>query len=391
MFKLFTGIEGAKNSHTYIFTASSFVALHYYFTVYINSTFLNTFISQFWTGILYATSSVLTIYCLIRLRDLIAKYGLYRTLATITLFDLSALLLISQSNNVLIIIGSFIIYQSIPPLMLACLDTLIEDSTASNQMGKVRGFFLTILATASVISPLVIGNLVSQNGFKDIYLFSFFFISLFLIVITINKNKFTKGTFTSIKGLDSIREFFSDPDIRRIGIANLALHLFFSWMIIYIPVYLATEMGFTWIEIGTMISITLLPFMVLEIPTGELADKTLGEKEMLIGGIICMIIGTLLFPFLEANNFILWTLIILLARTGAAVAETMIESYFFKKIKGKDELIEVFRMAGPSAYIAGPLIGSIALLFIPFRFIFPILSIILFLTLIFTLKLKDTK
>ena len=112
---------------------------------------------------------------------------------------------------------------------------------------------------------------------------------------------------------------------------------------------------------------------------------------MLIGGMIFMIISSLLIPLLTKNDFILWTLIILLGRIGASIMETMVESYFFKKSKGKDELIEVFRMSQPLAFIAGPLVGSIMLLYVPFAYIFPILAIVLLGAMLPALRIRDTK
>jgi predicted MFS family arabinose efflux permease len=334
---------------------------------------------------------IISITLLLSLSKAIEKRGLYPVISTVTILDMIALMVIYFSIQPVLIILGFMVLQSVPSLILACLDTAIEDTADSVTMGKTRGLFLTILATASVISPLVVGGMIAESGFKTVYLFSFLFLVLFLLVIWINRYKFKAAKFSKIEGLDSVREFWSIPDVRRIGIANFALHLFFSWMIIYIPLYLATEMGFTWADIGVMISITLLPFVILQIPVGELADEVLGEKEMLIGGIILMIMATIIFPILNAGYFVAWTLTILLGRTGACVAETMIESYFFKKSEGRDELIEVYRMASPTAFIIGPILGSVSLLYIPFRYIFPLLAIVLLVTLLFIMKLKDTK
>lgn len=51
------------------------------------------------------------------------------------------------------------------------------------------------------------------------------------------------------------------------------------------------------------------------------------------------------------------------------------ESYFFKKIDGSDtNILNVFRMTGPSAYILGPLTASILLIFIEINYLFVILG-----------------
>lgn len=391
MLKLLSKSKNTARSCLHIFVASIFFAFHHYFILYINSSYLESLIPRSMIGILYSAASIITIITLLKLSRIIEKNGIFNTVVTLTIIDILALVSIVFIDNTPLNLVSFVIYLSLPALILVCLDTAIEDSAESLTMGKTRGIFLTVLATASVLSPLVIGGMVREQSFDEVYLFSLFFLLLFLIIIIGNRKKFTKANITHIKGIDSVYEFFSIPDIRRIGMVNFALHFFFSWMIIYIPIYLSTEMGFAWSEIGVMISIALLPFVILEIPAGEVADESLGEKEMLVGGMIFMIIASLLFPTISKGAFILWTLVLLLGRTGASIMETMIESYFFKKSEGKDELIEVFRMGQPLAYIAGPLVGSIMLIYVPFSYIFPILAIVLLGAMIPALRIKDTK
>ncbi len=391
MLKLLTKSKNTSHSCLHIFIASIFFAFHYYFILYINSSFLETLVPRSMIGVIYALGSLISILGLIKLSSIIERLGIFKAILTLSIIDIASLGIIISTNNTFSNILCFIVYLSIPTLMLASLDTAIEDTAEAVTMGKTRGIFLTVLATASVISPLVVGTMIAENGFKQVYLFSLFFLSIFLLILFISRNKFGKAKANSIKGFNSIIEFFSIPDIRRIGIINFTLQFFFSWMIVYIPIYLSTVIGFSWADIGIIISITLLPFVILEIPAGELADEVLGEKEMLIGGMIFMIIASLLIPILNKSDFVLWTLILLLGRTGAAIMETMVESYFFKKSKGKDELIEVFRMSQPLAFIAGPLVGSLLLLYVPFGYIFPALAVVLLGAMLPALRIRDTK
>ncbi len=383
-----------KSKHTscrHVFIATLFVAFHYYLITYVNSSLLLTIISDFWVGILYAVSSIISIAALLILPFIIEKYGIYKTLFTASIIDIVSLFVIAQNFGDTVTLIAFTICLALPPILISCLDTAIEDVTPVGILGKIRGVFLTILAGASVVSPLVIGGIVISSGFRTIYILSLFFVVLFALSLWIHRDKFGQGTFKTRGELPTLREFFDEPDIRRIGVANFGLNFFYSWMIIYIPIYLSKIVGFDWEYIGIIISITLIPFVILQIPAGELADQSMGEKEMLVGGFIAMIVGVYMFSMLTTTSIVTWTLTILLARTGASIAGTMIESYFFKKSQGRDELIPVFRMAQPLAYIIGPITGSITLLLVPMRYMFPILSITLALILVPILKIKDTK
>jgi hypothetical protein len=48
-------------------------------------------------------------------------------------------------------------------------------------------------------------------------------------------------------------------------------------------------------------------------------------------------------------------------------------------------------MAQPLAYIAGPLVGSLMLLFVPFAYIFPVLAVVLLGAMLPALRIRDTK
>jgi MFS family permease len=136
----------------------------------------------------------------------------------------------------------------------------------------------------------------------------------------------------------------------------------------------------------------LLPFVLLEVPAGRIADKMWGEKELLSAGFIITALFTIIIPFLSAASFVLWTIILFATRTGASLIEITTESYFFKHVQGDDaDVISFFRMTRPLAYIAGPISAMIALQFLQFQYIFLVLGIIMLFGLKYSLALKDTR
>ncbi|MEI6581237.1 MAG: MFS transporter, partial [bacterium] len=189
-----------------------------------------------------------------------------------------------------------------------------------------------------------------------------------------------------------LKVFIKNRHLSNIYTINFILKLFFSWMIIYTPIYLYEYMRISWDKIGLIFTIMLIPFVVLDFPLGKLSDK-LGEKKMLIYGFSIMAIFTLLIPFIPNSTIWVWALILFGTRVGAATIEIMSESYFFKTISEKraDE-ISFFRNTTPLSYIIGPLLAIPVLLFVPsFKYLFFILGIIILLGLLIALRLKDTK
>jgi len=163
-------------------------------------------------------------------------------------------------------------------------------------------------------------------------------------------------------------------------------------MIIYTPLYLHNEIGFSLADTSLIIGIALIPFILLEAPLGKIADKYLGEKEILTAGFIITAGATMIIPFIEAPIFWLWAAILFTTRIGASMIEVMTETYIFKKINASSiDVVSFFRMVRPTAYIASPIIASVLLIHIDFKYIFLILGAVVLYGIRFSLVIKDTK
>ena len=163
-------------------------------------------------------------------------------------------------------------------------------------------------------------------------------------------------------------------------------------MIIYTPIYLHEYMMFPWDKIGIIFGIMLLPFVVLDYPLGKLSDK-IGEKKMLLIGFVIIALSTLVIPLIKTNTLLVWSLVLLLTRIGAATIETMSESYFFKYVDVENaEAISFFRNTNPLSFILGPALAIPVLLYTPsFEYIFFVLGSILILGFWITLRLRDVR
>jgi MFS-type transporter involved in bile tolerance (Atg22 family) len=105
----------------------------------------------------------------------------------------------------------------------------------------------------------------------------------------------------------------------------------------------------------------------LEYPLGILADKKMGEKELLIGSIIIATILTFSFAFISLPSVFLWASLLFISRIGISGIEVLRDSYFYKQVDGNDlDIIAFFRMARPLSNIVS------AVIVVPLLFVFPI-------------------
>jgi predicted MFS family arabinose efflux permease len=323
---------------------------------------------------------------------ILERFGSYKMMLWIACIDIALLISLVMSKEIFWILTIFTLHNSINPLLLLNLDNFLESSSKNKEIGEVRGIFLTVINIIGVISPIIVGSILVEGSFSTLYLISALALLPLIYIIFRYFKKIQDNNFHHPHLAGNIQTFFKDKNIRNIFLSNLMLQIFYSWVVIYVPLYLHETIGFNWQQLGLMISIALLPFVLLEIPVGKLADKKVGEKELLITGIIITAAGLFLMSTRTDANFLIWAIILLVSRIGASLMEITTESYFFKHITASSQnLIGAFRTAGPLGLIIGPIVGSFLLIFLDYKYIFAVFGVLMLLGIKFALSIKDTK
>ena len=361
-------------------------------TSYINSSFLENHINAYNVSITYIVSSVLSILLMLKMPDLLTKIGNRLTTLVFGVLTLLSYLGLAFSNNSSVIVASFILYFVSTNFILASLDIFIEDFSKKRSIGSARGMYLMILNSAWVISQVISGSIIAKSSFKGIYLFSAGFILLFSVMFRIFLKNFKDPKDKKVPVIKTARVFIKNKNISRIYVLNFLLRFFFAWMIIYTPIYLVNYMNFGWAEIGGMFSIMLLPFVFLGFPLGKLSDK-IGEKKILTIGFLVSAFSLAFIPFFVMPNFWLWAGILFMTRVGAATIEVMSETYFFKSVSEEDDdVISFFRNTMPLSFIGAPLVAIPVLYLVPsFKYIFFVLSAVMFFGALVSLRLRDVR
>lgn len=393
MESLITRFFRKNNSFTTIYTATFLVAFHVFLMVYINSSFLNQFVSEKYVGLLYIIGSLSSITAIIILPTILRLFGNYFTLILLTIFEIFILLGLAFIQKAIIILPLFIAHLVVFQIMLINIDIFFETfQKKETDTGSKKGIVLTIINLGLILSVLTAGFILKNNDFWKIYLISALIMIPFFIIILTRFRKFKDPVYSNLKTTNTIKKIRENKNIKNIFIAQFFLKFFYSLMVIYMPIYLHDHVGFSWPEISIMFTIMLLPFVLLEIPAGKIADKWLGEKEILLIGFIITALFTIIISFISIPSFLLWTAILFLTRIGASLIEISTESFFFKHVKGDDaSIISFFRMTHPLAYVVGPIIAIITLQFMPYQYIFLVLGIIMLIGIKYALSITDTK
>jgi MFS family permease len=384
---------------TYIHRARySLYALGFLFSVYaalpayISSSYLSKYISESLVGIVFAAGSILTILAFISMSSLLRRFGNYRTAIGLTVLTLISSLGLAFSTHPFVIFVAFITHFASLSLIGLNLDIFLEKTSKDSETGTVRGAYLTWANLAWVFAPSISAFILTRSSFAGIYITSVVVILPILVILALAFYRFKDPEYPAEPYFSHVSMLWKERNMKAVFMVSFLLQFFYAWMVIYTPIYLHETIGFSWDNIGIMFSIMLLPFVLLDEPLGWIADRYLGEKELLVAGFTVMGLSTVAIAFMTSDNIFLWGAVLFATRVGAATVEIMADTYFFKKIDAsKIYLMSFYRTVRPIAYIIAPIAASLLFVTLDLKSLFVILGILMLYGIRHSLALEDTK
>ena len=363
-----------------MYVLSFLFTLHIALSAYVNSTFLSGIVSEKYVGILYTLSSLVTLFLLSKSANILKYFGNKRLTLILLLTNMLSLVGMITSINPVIVGMSFVIFVSTNTQILFCIDIFIEHFGNKKTIGKNRGLYLTIINLAWMASPMIASFLITkEGGYKTIYILAFIASVIMTIGLLFSVKTFRDKTYKKTPFFETYRYLKTNHHMLAITIINFILQFFYAWMVVYTPIYLYQHVGLNWTQIGIIFTIMLAPFVILGLPVGVLVDKYhIKKRTLLYVGFIIIILSTFLISEINTKNILIWAIVLFMTRVGASIIETTSEIYLFTHIKEEETyLLSVFRDMNPVAYIVAPLISTLIFIFLPFKALFIILSIIL--------------
>jgi len=381
-----------------LYVALVLLSFHAALVLYINSSFIETYISKTSVSSIYIMSALLTVCAFLIIPKILNRFGNVRTVTALTIIEGAALLAMPTIHNPLGITFLFTVHQIAVPLLLFTLDIFMESLTGNceKSTGGRRGLFLTIMSLTIALSALLSGYLMgdSEPHYTLVYTTSALLLIPFLLIIRLSFKHWTDTPYHETNHVSGFARLLHERDLRNVLLSHFMLQLFFSWMVIYMPLYLHSTLGLSWSEVGHVLFVGLMAYVLLEYVIGVLADTLLGEKEMMALGFLILAVSTSWFTFLDGTSLALLMCAMFFTRVGASLVETTTESYFFKHTKDEDTaLISFFRITRPLSIVVGAILGILTLFFVhnQMNLLFAVLGFLMIPGFFFTMRLRDTR
>ena len=376
-----------------IYVFAFFWALSGALVSYIQSSFLGQFSPTEYVGLYIAAATLISLLAIWYLPRFIRTYSNYQISFVLIIILAASYFLLSQTNNAWLVLIFFVINFLAVALLGINIDIFLEDISVDIRTGRIRTRFMTIVNVAWVLAPLGMGNITGLDAYANVYFWSGIVLLPAILLLFWQRRLLQDKVEYKSRQFGRLKEiFFRNRNLRNIFLTHFVLRFFYCWMVLYTPLYLHEQIGFSWQQIGIIFTIMLLPFVIFEIPAGILADRYLGEKEILIAGFLIMAGATAAIFFLTSASVAVWAAVLFTTRVGASLVEAMQESYFFKIIDKQDiDIISIFRNLSSLSWLAGSLAAVALLIFLPLEYIFLILAAVLLYAVYPSAKLEDTK
>ncbi len=379
-----------------VYAVTLLLILHYSMVLYVNSSYLEQFIDSAGVGTIYTVGSAVSILTFLFISRVLHKVGNFKLTVALLLVDFLAVIGMAYAEELRVAVPLFIIHLITVPLIIFNIDVFIEEQIGKNESstGTKRGALLALASFVGAVSPLITGFIIGEGDadFTNAYLLSAGTLIPVLILLIFYFKDFSDPVYNELNVFSAIRSFWVRKNIRNVFLCSFSLQLFFVLMVVYTPLYLTSEIGLSWTDFGIIMFFAQLAYTIFEYPVGYIADKYIGEKEMMGFGFLIMAVATSWIAFVISSSIMVWILIMFITRVGAAFVEVTTESYFFKKTEGSDaQVISFFRTTRPLSYVVGALLASFALLYLPFNLLFVATALLMVPALFLTLDIEDTK
>ncbi|MDP2665388.1 MAG: MFS transporter [bacterium] len=357
-----------------LFVGNFFFAMFSALTTYIMLPFLSAFMPAAYTGLVIAGGALVALILFPLQPRLVARYGAQQLALLFAIAEMITMFALAIAPGAIAAAMLVALSVSLQPFLYYELDLLLEATVAEEgTTGRVRNLFLTAWNVGGLAAPLLMGALLagSNNAYSRVFLASAAALVPFVVLFAVRR--IPKGSAPKLSHMfDTLACIMHDRDLAAVTVGHLILYFFYIWAPLYVPAYLHIVLGIPWSSLGWMFSVMLVPYVLIQYPAGWLADKMLGDKELMLAGFLVAGAALASISLLSPTSSLgLIVSILVLSRIGAALIESMTEGHFFRRVSERDiNSISVFRGVWPLANLIAPVTGSIILFFGSYHLLF---------------------
>ncbi len=205
-------------------------------------------------------------------------------------------------------------------------EAFIKDISPAERRGEFRSFFGTFANAGLLIGPLIGGFLAGAFGIRSPYLFAAILIVVPLNLILVfgmeDGHSNTNKNQAVMDFLPVLKEFLQQRELKLMALCTVSLYFWYAARWIFGPLFLQ-NLGYSPYIIGVWLAVSVLPFLLFQIPVGKLSDK-IGKSRIMCLGFLISAVSLIPLGFMSSISSLLATIFIV--SIGTAFVEPLIEA-----------------------------------------------------------------
>ncbi len=305
------------------------------------------------------------------------------------IFYIISFLLFTFLKNayLVLLIGVFMYFFA--SLRVTTFGIIVRDNTKkSSCLSKNEGIIYTFFNFAFMIGPLIAGFVAARYGLNYVFLPAALFIFIALQLFSYFKLKDDRISKRKDKKILKVfKQFFKNRNRVVAYLLSAAVTVWWSLIYVYMPLYIV-DSGLDDLIVGYLLFAVTIPLILLEFPFSKTAGRV-GFKKMFSLAFLLLVI-ICVFAFIFSNIYVVMGLMVL-ASVALAMLEPTTEAYFFDIISEnqRDKYYGPYTTAIDFGHLIGTGLPAVVLLFLPFKFIFLLYGLVMFIFFLFCAKIKN--
>lgn len=374
----------AKLSFVVLLTAFSMSLINTIFALYIDS-FVH---SESAVGFISAILTLVALFSYFIFIPFIEKNSKTKIYCFSLLMLALTYLLFALSRKFYIFVILAVVAILFHTLRITSFGIIMKDKSPKRKLSRNEGIIYTFMNIAWVIGPLVAGYLSDKYNMPVVFVVAAIF--LFLAFISFRLSKINDSHITKKSDGNLIKNFFAFFRDRKRTLAYFiggGASLWWAFIYIFVPLHIIRS-GLQTLWVGYFLFAVAVPLILSEYIFSKMAGKIGFKKTFKMGFSIVTAISFICFFI--GNIYVLLSLLVL-GSFGMAMLEPTTQTYFLDILKKKDEN----RFYGPYNTTAevysfiGRISASVLLLFLPFKYLFLLFGIFMFLFFLLSHRIKN--
>ena len=154
-------IKDFKKSRLFVLYILGFIfAFTSAIPAYVNSSFLKNLTNEHVIGFIYIIGAIINLCALMIIPKILKRFGNYRVTLFSTILYFFSFIGIVFFQNIFLVLFCFVMTGMMASIIYFNLDVFIEHDSLNNEVGGIRGIYLTCINLAWLFSPWIAGEIV---------------------------------------------------------------------------------------------------------------------------------------------------------------------------------------------------------------------------------------